>query len=82
MSLDGNARFVAGFNSKDRRTHNVVNELLTRDIDDNSSVNFTLVYDDNGNLTDDGEHYTYEYDAFGRLRKVKNRSTTASSFAA
>jgi hypothetical protein len=45
----------------------VVNELLTRDIDDSSSVNFTLVYDDNGNLTDDGEHYTYEYDAFGRL---------------
>jgi hypothetical protein len=39
---------------KDRRTPGVVNELLIRDIDDNSSVNFTLVYDDNENLTDDG----------------------------
>lgn len=80
--LDGDLNYTDALEMKDRRTHNVVNELLTRDIDDNSSVNFTLGYDDNGNLTDDGEHYTYEYDAFGRLRKVKNRSTTASSFAA
>jgi RHS repeat-associated protein len=75
--LNGDLNYTGTNELKDRRTHNVVNELLTRDIDDNSSVNFTLVYDDNGNLTDDGEHYTYEYDAFGRLRKVKNRSTTA-----
>ena len=30
-----------------------------------------------GNLTDDGEYYEYEYDVFGRLRKVKNTTTQA-----
>ena len=30
-----------------------------------------------GNLTDDGEHYEYEYDAFGRLRKIKKTSDQA-----
>jgi hypothetical protein len=66
--LDGDLNYTDALELKDRRTHNVVNELLTRDIDDNSSVNFTLVYDDNGNLTDDGEQDTYEYDPFRRLR--------------
>src|SRR5690606_29755538 len=31
-------------------------------------------YDKVGNQTDDGVTYTYVYDAFGRLRQVKNRS--------
>ena len=35
-----------------------------------------LAYDAAGNMTDDGQSYTYEYDAFGRLRRVRNRSTT------
>jgi hypothetical protein len=54
-----------------------VNELTARDIDDNGTDNFTLTYDGPGNLTDDGESYTYEWDAFYRLRKFKNRSNAA-----
>ncbi len=27
-----------------------------------------------GNLTDDAENYEYEYDAFGRLRKIRNQN--------
>ncbi|MCC6969121.1 MAG: hypothetical protein IT434_02770, partial [Phycisphaerales bacterium] len=38
----------------DTRTHNAANELLTRDTDSNSSVNYTLTHDAVGNLTDDG----------------------------
>ena len=62
---------------QDDRTHNTVNELTGRDTDDNGTDDYTLAYDGVGNLTDDGENYTYEWDAFGRLRKVKNRSTSA-----
>ena len=43
----------------------------------NTTANFTLAYDAVGNLTDDGEDYEYEWDAFGRLRKVKNTSGSA-----
>jgi hypothetical protein len=50
----------------DDRTHNAVNELTGRDTDDNGTDNFTLTYDELGNLTDDGENYTYKWDAFGR----------------
>ena len=62
---------------QDDRTHNTVNELTGRDTDDNGTDDYTLSNDEVGNLTDDGENYTYEWDAFGRLRKVKNRSTSA-----
>ncbi len=61
----------------DTRTHNEVNELLARDIDSDSSDDYALDYDGNGNVTDDGESYEYEWDAFGRLRKVKNTSGSA-----
>lgn len=36
---------------------------------------YTLTYDEVGNLTDDAQHHEYVYDAFGRLRKVKNQSS-------
>ncbi|MEX2217214.1 MAG: RHS repeat-associated core domain-containing protein, partial [Phycisphaerales bacterium] len=56
------------------RTHNVVNELTDRDQDTNATAGYenayNLAYDAVGNLADDGEGYTYIYDAFGRLRKV------------
>jgi RHS repeat-associated protein len=42
-----------------------------------NSVTKSPAYDANGNLTDDGVNYTYVYDAFGRLRTVKNRSNSA-----
>ena len=58
----------------DDRTHNDVNELTSRDIDDDSTPDYTLTYDANGNLTDDADSYEYEYDGFGRLRKVKDTS--------
>ncbi|MCC6970107.1 MAG: hypothetical protein IT434_07770, partial [Phycisphaerales bacterium] len=59
------------------RTHNAANELLTRDTDSNSSVNYTLTHDAVGNLTDDGKDYSHVSDAFGRLRTVKNRGNSA-----
>jgi YD repeat-containing protein len=51
-----------------------VHELNARDIDNDSSDDYTLGYDAVGNLTDDGESYKYEYDAFGRMRKILDRS--------
>jgi len=53
------------------------NELRFRDTNNDSSNDVTRVYDKNGNLTDDGVAYAFEYDAFNRLRKIKNRSNSA-----
>ena len=52
---------------------NAANEWTARDVDNNGTDDFTLVYDKLGELTDDGEFYKYEYDAFGRLRKITNQ---------
>lgn len=64
----------------DHRTHNDVNELTGRDTDNSGTDNYTLTYDAVGNLTDDAKDYEYEYDPFGRLRKVKK--TTDQSLVA
>jgi RHS repeat-associated protein len=60
----------------DSRTHNTVNELTARDVDSDATDDYTLSYDAAGDLTDDGEDYKYEYDAFYRLRKVRDQSDT------
>jgi RHS repeat-associated protein len=72
LDLDGDGNFTGTDEYKDDRTHNDGNELSGRDTDNSGSDDFTLTHDQVGNLTDDGEHYEYEYDAFGRLRKVKD----------
>jgi RHS repeat-associated protein len=77
VDLNGDADFVDANELNDDRTHNAVNELTARDTDDNGSDNYTCAYDEAGNLTDDGESYKYEWDAFYRLRKVKNRGNNA-----
>jgi RHS repeat-associated protein len=71
VDLNGDGDFIDANELNDDRTHNDVNELTARDTDDNGSNNYTLVYDAAGNLTDDGESYEYEWDAFYRLRRVK-----------
>ena len=45
-------------------------EIPIQDTDDNGTDDYTLSYDEVGNLIDDDENYPYEYDPFGRLRKV------------
>ncbi len=58
------------------RTHNAVNELAARDIDSDTSDDFSLAYDEVGNMIDDGEDYEYVWDVFGRLREVYVRNTS------
>jgi YD repeat-containing protein len=77
--LNGSGTFTStGFQAtneiNETRTFNVANEIASR-VD--NSVTKSPAYDANGNLTDDGVNYTYVYDAFGRLRTVKNRSNSA-----
>ena len=76
LDLDGDGVFTGTDELDEARTHNTVNELLARDIDNDSTDDFTQVHDALGNLTDDGQNYTYTWDAFGRLREIRNRSTT------
>ncbi|HET7286958.1 MAG TPA: hypothetical protein VFI71_05785, partial [Pyrinomonadaceae bacterium] len=74
LDLTGDNDWGDANEHQDDRTHNEVNELTARDTDDNGSDNFTLSYDEAGNLIDDGENYKYVYDVFYRLRKVLDRS--------
>lgn len=74
LDLDGDDNWNETDEYNDDRTHNAVNELTARDTDDNGTDDHTLVYDAVGNLTDDDEDYEYEYDAFGRLRKVNDQT--------
>jgi hypothetical protein len=74
VDLNGDGDFVDADEVDDDRTHNDVNELVARDTDDNGTDDFTLAYDAVGNMTDDGENFEYEWDAFGRLRKASNTS--------
>ncbi|MCH8342427.1 MAG: RHS repeat-associated core domain-containing protein [Planctomycetes bacterium] len=70
LDLNGDGVFTGADEYNDDRTHNDVNELTARDTDDDGTDDFTLTSDKLGNLTDDGEHWKYTYDAFGRLRKI------------
>ncbi len=72
--LDGDGVYTGGGELNDDGSFNKANELTARDTDDDSSDDITLAYDAAGNLTDDGT-YDYVYDAFGRLRQVKNQSS-------
>ena len=73
VDLNGDADYLDAGELDDTRTHNAVNELLTRDTNTSSPAEFSLTYDAAGNMTDDGV-YKYEWDAFYRLRKVRNQS--------
>ncbi|KAA3635353.1 MAG: hypothetical protein DWP92_11195 [Armatimonadetes bacterium] len=77
LDLNGDGDFVDTDESNDDRTHNKANELTARDTDDNGTDDFTLTFDALGNLTDDAESYEYEYDGFGRLRKIKDASDSS-----
>jgi len=77
LDRNGDTDFVGAGDYNDDRTHNDVNELKARDTDDNGSDNFTFVYWKTGAMRNDGQHYKYVWDAFGRLRKVLNRSNDA-----
>ena len=76
VDLNGDGDFTDAGEVHDHRTHNVVNELEARDTDNNATDDFNLDYDAVGNLTDDGENYTFEWDAFGRMRKIRNRANS------
>jgi hypothetical protein len=79
LNLNGDGDFTDTGELDDTRVHNDVNELSTRDTDSVGGVNYTLAYDAAGNMTDDGKDYKFEWDAFGRLRRVKNQSNNLVS---
>ncbi|MFQ5380717.1 MAG: hypothetical protein ACE5EF_03705, partial [Dehalococcoidia bacterium] len=74
LDLDGDGSWSGGGELNEERTHNSVNELTARDTDSSGTDDCTLLYDAVGNMTDDGESYLCVWDAFGRLREVKDRS--------
>lgn len=76
LDLNYDAAYGGTNEMDDSRTFNTANELTARDTDSNSVTNYSPAYDAVGNMTDDGKAYTLEYDAFGRLRKIRDRSST------
>ena len=75
LDLDGDNAFTGAGEYEDDRTHSTDNELTARDTDDDGTDDFTLIFNKRGDLRNDGEHYKYEYDPFGRLRFVKKRTS-------
>ncbi|MCP3936341.1 MAG: hypothetical protein GY708_13325 [Actinomycetia bacterium] len=74
LDLNGDGDYADTDEYDDDREHNDVNEITTRDTNDDETVDYTLSYDEAGNLTDDAEEYEYVYDAFYRLREVNDQS--------
>ncbi|MBL8801042.1 MAG: hypothetical protein JNN27_03540 [Planctomycetes bacterium] len=78
VDLNGDGDYLDADELDDTRTHNAVNELTARDTNTSSPAEFSFTYDAAGNMTDDGV-YKYEWDAFYRLRKVRNQSNVLVS---
>jgi RHS repeat-associated protein len=76
VDLDGDNNGTDPGELDETRTHNAVNELGARDIDSDSSDDYSLAYDEVGNMIDDGEDYENVWDVFGRLRAVYVRNTS------
>jgi len=77
VDLNGDGDWGDTDDVNDTRTHNAVNELSARNTNSSGGDEFTLTYDANGNLTDDGEDYEYGWDPFGRLRTIKRTDNQA-----
>ena len=75
LDLNGDVDFADTDELDETDTFNLANETLSRDIHSDTSTVYSPSYDKNGNLTGDNEHYTYVYDPFGRLRKVKDKTS-------
>jgi len=71
LDLNGDGDYTDTDEHDDTRAHNPVNEMTQRSWGGNT---YNATYDKNGNLTDDGKDYKYEWDAFNRLVRVKNQS--------
>jgi len=74
LDLNGDGSYAGTDELDETRTHSLANEIITRDIDSDTSVDYTLSHDAVGNLTDDGQSWKYKYDAFGRLKELRKRS--------
>lgn len=75
---DGDGDYDKPLEILDERIFNRVNEMTDRDISlgvaPQTMAAVDPTYDDLGNMTDDGRHYKYTYDAFGRITEVKDQS--------
>ena len=76
LDFDANDIYTGTGELDETRTHNAVNELEARDLDNNGTDDEALAYNAAGELTDDGADWKYVYDAFGRLRELKDQAGT------
>jgi len=74
LDLNGDGSYAGTDELDETRTHSLANEIITRDTNSSSPVEYTLAHDAVGNLTDDGQSWKYKYDAFGRLKELRKRS--------
>ncbi|MBX3322247.1 MAG: hypothetical protein KF757_04580 [Phycisphaeraceae bacterium] len=72
LDLDGDSDYSEPDEIDASNTFTLANAWLERDIAGKSKID--LAHDPVGNLTNDGQHYKYVYDPFGRLRMVLDQS--------
>ncbi|MBL1433951.1 hypothetical protein COB87_000010 [Candidatus Wolfebacteria bacterium] len=74
--LDADGFYAGAGELNDARTHNRSNEIVDRDTDSDLTPDLRLDYDQFGNLKSDDDLYTYEYDAWNRLRRVRSKANS------
>lgn len=83
--LNNDSDYTGTNEVEDTRDWNTVNEITARDTNSDSTSEYVPVYNKRGDLIDElgsgsaSAGYKYEYDAFGRLRKIKNQSNALVS---
>jgi len=82
LDLNADGDFLDADELDEANTFNAVNELTARDTDDDGTDDFTLAYNDMGQLTAQGDGRQFVYDAFGRLAKVEFFDGSSTSLVA
>ena len=72
--LTGSLKWNGATALDESRAFTKANEITERNTDSTGAVEFSPVYDSNGNLVDDDDDYKFTYDPFGNIRFVHNQS--------
>jgi len=73
-TLTGSLKWNGATALDESRAFTKANEITERNTDSTGAVEFSPVFDSNGNLVDDDEDYKFTYDPFGNIRFVHNQS--------
>ena len=75
LDLDNDGLFTGVGESSDARDYDIDSKLESIDTDGDQQGDVLPVYDEVGRLLNDGEAYSFVYDAFGRIQSISSVPT-------